>query len=119
MTKLVLAAAIAMALAVGPDSVAGTWTMNVDTGPAHGNTTMGLTLEQDGSKVSGTLQSPHGDVPVSGELVNGALTLATSDSSEMRATVHSKLREDGTLSGYMSTSRGDMKFTAEREKAKK
>jgi hypothetical protein len=119
MTKLAFAAAIAMAVTVAADGVAGKWSMTVDTGPAHGITTMGLTLEQDGNKVTGTLQSPHGDVPVSGELAKGALTLATTDSSEMKATIHGKLSDDGKLAGYLSTTRGDMKFTAERAKPQK
>jgi hypothetical protein len=119
MTKLALAAAIAMAVTVAADGVAGKWTMTVDTGPAHGVTTMGLTLEQKGSKITGTLQSPHGDVPITGELAKGALTLSTSDSSEMKATIHGKLSDDGKLTGYMSTTRGDMKYTAERAKPQK
>lgn len=114
MMKLAIAAAIALATAVGAEGVAGKWTMDVDTGPAHGMTTMGLTLQQDGKQVTGTIQTPHGDVAVKGELVDGALRLSTADSSEMSATLHAKLRDDGTLSGYMSTTRGDMKFTAKR-----
>lgn len=119
MTRLAIAAAIVMTVSVAAQGgVAGKWTMNVDTGPAHGVTTMGLTLEQDGKNVSGTFHSPHGDVAVRGELVDGALKLATSDTAELSATISAKVKDDGTLAGYMSTSRGDMEFTAERAKAK-
>jgi ABC-type glycerol-3-phosphate transport system substrate-binding protein len=116
MTKLAIAAVLAMTVSVAAQGVAGTWTMNVDTGPAHGITTMGLTLKEDGKSLSGTFQSPHGDIAVTGEFVDGALRLSTADNAEMSVTFHAKLRDDGTLAGYMSTPRGDMKFTAERSK---
>jgi len=99
---------------VAASGVAGKWTLTVDTGPAHGITTMGLALTEDGKKVGGTFQSPHGDVKVTGEFADGALSLSTIGSDEMIVTFHAKMREDGTLAGYLSTPRGDMKFTAER-----
>jgi hypothetical protein len=115
MTKLAIMAAIALAGTIVSGGVAGKWTMTVDTGSAHGIMTMGLTLEQDGKDVSGTFHSPHGDVAVAGEFVDGTLKLSvTSADSDMSGTFSAKLRDDGTLAGYMSTSRGDMKFTAER-----
>ena len=61
MTKLTIVAAIALVGTLASGGVAGKWTMNVDTGSAHGIMTMGLTLAQDGKDVSGTFHSPHGD----------------------------------------------------------
>ena len=90
MTKLSLFLALGLAAGVAASGVAGKWTLTVDTGPAHGVTTMGLTLTGD------------------------ALRLSTIGSDEMSVTFHAKMREDGTLAGYLSTPRGDMKFTAER-----
>lgn len=114
MTRLSLFLAVAVAAGVAASGVAGRWTLTVDTGPAHGITTMGLTLTEDGKRVGGTFQSPHGDVKVAGEFADGALRLSTIGSDELSVTFHATMREDGTLAGYLSTPRGDMKFTAER-----
>lgn len=114
MTRLSLFLAIALVAGAAAPGVSGKWTLTVDTGSAHGITTMGLTLTQDGKNVSGTFHSPHGDVKVTGEFADAALRLSTTGNDEMSVTFHAKLRDDGALAGYMSTSRGDMKFTGER-----
>jgi hypothetical protein len=102
--------------AKGTKTVAGKWTMSVDS--PHGATTMGLVLEQEGKKVTGTFASPHGDFPVEGEFADRTLKLATTthgaDSPEM--TLNAKLKDNGTLAGYLSSSMGDMMWTAERAK---
>jgi hypothetical protein len=113
MTKLLIAVALSLAVTAA-GNVAGKWTMTVDTGSAHGITTMGLTLKQDGKTLSGTFHSPHGDLAVTGEFTEDTLRLSTSANAEMSVTFSAKLRDDGTLAGYLSTSRGDMKFTAEK-----
>jgi hypothetical protein len=98
-------------------SVSGKWALTVEAGP-HGVTTMGLALKQDGKKVTGTFASPHGDVPVEGTFVDGSLTLATiatgADSPEV--SFNAKLKDTGTLAGYLSSPMGDMKWTADRVK---
>lgn len=99
--------------------VSGTWRMTVEGSP-HGATTMGLTLKQEGKEVTGSFASPHGDMQVSGEFVDGKLTLATvasADHSEI--TFKAGLKEDGSLSGYLSSSMGDMTWTATRGTEKK
>ena len=103
-----------------PATVAGRWTMSVDAGP-HGTMTMGLVLEQKGKRVTGTFSSPHGDVAVEGEFTDGTLTLtttATDGHEAMHVTFNARLQETGTLSGYLSSEMGDMKWTAERMKEK-
>jgi len=92
-------------------SVAGTWRMAVDS--PHGAMDMGMTLSQDGSKVTGTFASPHGDMPVQGEFADGTLNLSTT-SQEAAITFNAKLKDDDTLAGYISSSMGDMTFTAKR-----
>jgi hypothetical protein len=93
-------------------TVAGKWTMTVK--GARGGTPMALTLEQTGKKVTGTF-NPHGeDFPVSGELFEGTLTLATPRSADSRISFTAKLKENGTLEGYLSSQMGDMTWTAER-----
>ena len=92
-------------------SVAGKWKMAVDS--PHGAMDMGMTLSQDGSKVTGTFASPHGDMTVQGEFTDGTLKLSTT-SQEAAITFNAKLKDDDTLAGYLSSSMGDMKFTAKR-----
>jgi hypothetical protein len=99
-------------------SAAGRWILTVEGSP-HGTTTMGLTLEQKGTEITGTFASPHGDIPVNGEFADRTLTLATvvrGDAPDVKFTA--KLVEDDTLSGYLSSAMGDMTWTAARAKDK-
>ena len=99
-----------------PPSVAGKWTMAVDS--PHGATPMGLALTQDGKKVSGTFSSPHGDLAVAGDFTDGTLTLSTTstDAEAPQVSFTATLTEKGSLTGYLSSQMGDMKWTAERIK---
>jgi len=111
---------LAVAAAAAP-TVTGTWTMTV-LGSPHGDMTMGLTLKQDGTTVTGTLASPHGEMAVTGEFADGNLNIATAGGDDEKITFSAKLKEDGTLAGYLSSPMGDMKWTAsraEKEKEKK
>ena len=96
-------------------SVAGKWTMTVDTG-AHGVRQLGLDLKQTGKQVTGTFASPHGDMQVKGEFVDGTLTLATAEQEHGSLSFNAKLKDDDTLSGYLSTPDGDLTWTAKRTK---
>jgi uncharacterized beta-barrel protein YwiB (DUF1934 family) len=97
-------------------SVAGRWTMSVKGGP-HGDMTMSLELTQDGKKVGGTFATPHGDLPLEGELVDATLTIATSG-GDTQVSLTAKLKENGTLEGYLSSQMGDMTWTASRSTGK-
>jgi opacity protein-like surface antigen len=116
LTALTLVA-LTVAAAAAP-AVTGTWTMTV-LGSPHGDMTMGLTLEQKGTKVTGTLASPHGDMAVAGEFTDGTLNVATAGGDDEKITLNAKLKEDGTLAGYLSSPMGDMKWTAVRSEDKK
>jgi hypothetical protein len=94
-------------------TVAGTWALVVDAGP-HGETTMGLTLAQEGRKVTGTFASPHGDLKVAGEFADRTLTFKTTGDDAPAISCTAKLKDDGTLEGFLSSERGDMKWTAKR-----
>lgn len=117
--------ALAVALVVGSlpgvaadATVTGTWTMNVEGGP-HGNATMGLVLKQDGTKVTGTFSSGHSaDMEVAGQFKDGQLDVET-QGGDSRIIFSAKLKADGTLSGYISSAMGDMKWTASRATEKK
>jgi hypothetical protein len=99
-------------------AVAGRWTMSVKGGP-HGDATMGLALEQKGKQVTGTFATPHGDdLQIQGEFADGTLSLATPGGGDSKITMTAKLKDDGTLDGYMSSQLGDMTWTARRAPAK-
>ena len=95
-------------------SVTGRWSMSVKGSP-HGDVTMGLELTQEGKKVSGSFATPHGDnLQVAGEFAEGTLTLATTSGGESKISMTAKLKDDGTLDGYLSSQMGDMTWTARR-----
>ena len=76
---------------------------------------MGLELTQEGKKVSGAFATPHGDeLQVAGEFAENTLNLATTSGGESKISMTAKLKEDGTLDGYLSSQMGDMTWTARR-----
>jgi hypothetical protein len=109
-----LMAAVAMVMVVTAPTVTGSWTMSVQGGP-HGDATMGLTLKQDGTKVTGVFASGHSpDVEVKGEFVDGTLKVETEGDADGKVIFTAKLKDDGTLAGSISSPIGDMKWTAKR-----
>ena len=122
MKTLVVMAMTALALTAGVKAAAptvrGTWSVAVE-GP-HGDATMSLVLTQDAKKVTGTFVSGHGpDLALAGEFTDGTLKLESADSGDSKVIFNAKLKDDGTLAGYVSGPMGDMKWTAERVKDKK
>lgn len=119
MINVLLGAFCALTLTAAPPAVTGTWTMHVVGGP-HGDATMGLTLTQDGTKVTGTFASGHSaDMAVAGKFADGELKIQTTDGGDDNKILFSaKLKEDGTLAGYISSPVGDMTWTATRATAK-
>jgi uncharacterized protein (DUF2147 family) len=115
----VIAMGMAAATVWAAESVAGTWTMKVQGGP-HGDATMGLVLNQEGTKVTGTFASGHSpDIPVSGEMIDGTLKVHTAAEGDEQVIFTAKLKGDGSLAGTISSPIGDMTWTAERVKANK
>lgn len=126
MTKLLVALAMAMTVLAGGKDVTGVWNMSLQFDHV---VPVGMELTQDGGKVTGKILLPtqKGDrreVGVTGDLVDGKLTLAgiaeeNANSGDLR--MEATLDEDGTLSGTISMTdhAHPMKWTAERLKAKK
>lgn len=110
--KTILAAMAAAFVLAGAPTVSGTWSMSIDS--PHGNMKASLTLTQDGTAVRGTFRSPMPDMTVSGTFENGTLKIETADSADTKLICTATLKEDGTLSGFVSSDMGDMKWTAER-----
>ena len=121
-------------------NVAGTWNIEM---MSH---QIALVLEQDGTKVTGTLMIMGNDMPLKGTFVDSKLTLVGVKAEESGEANHNAdhghsnaahgdgaahaegaeprpitamLMEDGTLSGEMQTTRGPVKWTGERLKTKK
>ena len=81
---------------------------------------MSLVLKQDEKRVTGTFVSGHGpDLALTGEFADGTLKLESTDHGDSKVIFNAKLKEDGTLAGYVSGPMGDMKWTAERVKDRK
>jgi hypothetical protein len=121
MAVLMALVAVGMAAAApsaAAPSVTGTWSVTVEGSP-HGNMAAGLTLKQDGTKVTGTFSTGHSpDMTVSGEFVNGELKIETPPDGDSKIVFNARLKDDGTLAGYLSSPMGDMKWTASRVEEK-
>ena len=137
MNKSVVSVAMGLAIAVAAmagsaaaqekkaddkSSVAGTWDVNL---MSH---QIGLVLEQDGTKVTGTMMMMGKDIEMEGEFADGKLRLVGKGASFARRddphgkptpiTLTGVMNEDGTLEGEVPGPQGPAKWTAERLKKK-
>ena len=97
--------------------VAGAWAVMVEGNSAHPDMKGTLELQQDGTKVTGEFTSPHsGMQPVAGEFKDGTLSLAFTTADGHTISFSATLRDADTLSGYLSTPGGDLKWTGTRVK---
>lgn len=102
------------------ESVAGAWELVVKGPAAHGDLTATMELEQDGSKVTGALTAHGRTHKLAGQFGNGELSLQTTDTpADHGMSLTARLKDDGTLAGYLSSSMGDMQWTATRTKSQK
>jgi opacity protein-like surface antigen len=128
-SKLALFAALTLIASSAPaadkakkqaPTVSGGWTLTVQGPAAHGDMAARLDLKQEAKKVSGTFALNGKNQPLAGEFSDGALSLQTTDTPPENAlSFNAQLKEDGTLSGHVSTPMGDMKFSAKRAKDNK
>lgn len=128
MRTLLLGTAVFAALSIAPFAepgnthagVAGTWEMVVKGPAAHGDLTATMDLKQDGKKVTGSFAAHGNTHTIAGEFTNGELALQTTDTpADKGLTLNARLKDDGTLAGYLSSGMGDMQWTATRQAAKK
>ena len=104
---LAIVVAMSAAMLYAQESVAGKWAVSVQ------DLTLQMVLFQEGEKISGTLESPHGTILLTGEFAKGKLTLAgDSESHTMQFSGSAVLGGDGSLSGVLSANLMEMKFTA-------
>lgn len=113
------------------EPLTGTWTMSLI---GDHVIPLGLALKQEGIALTGTLTMMGKEIPVKGEVTNGAVTLIGSATMMMRDHAQStadqggaapapsgmkftgSVLSDGTLSGELAGPRGPMKWTADRLK---
>ena len=110
--KILMAMVAAALVTSSAATVSGTWSMSIDS--PHGNMKTSLTLKQDGTKVTGTFHSQMPDMTVEGTFEKDTLKIETPDTAEHKLVFTAKLKDDGTLTGYISSEMGDMNWTAER-----
>jgi hypothetical protein len=111
---IVAGAFLAASAPAAAPTVAGTWSMTVDT--PHGAMTASLTLKEDGVSVAGTLTGagPMPDMDVAGTFENGTLKLEAHPDDHPAMIFTARLQEDGTLSGSLSHGDANMSWTAKR-----
>jgi hypothetical protein len=116
-------------LSVSPTSVslqtssanlAGKWMVTMES--PQGSVQSAMTLEQKGTKLTGTFANPHaeGTFPVTGEIKDGAIALLVEGKTEhgdMRLDFKGTVKkEDGSLSGTLMSGMGESKWSAARAK---
>ena len=98
-----------------PADIAGKWTLDAADGP-HGPMSMTLVLAQKGQEVSGTLTIPQaGDMKMTGTFDGVKLTMATAPGGDHGQLTLSATLKQSTLSGHLSSERGDVKWTGKRQ----
>ena len=107
---LVTVLAVSAIALYAQQSVAGKWIMSIQ------GVSMRMELVQEGEKISGNIDSPHGVIPLTGEFSKGKLVLSgvATDSHPIQFTGTGTLRDDGSLSGNISVNLMEMSFTAVR-----
>ena len=94
----------------------GKWNLNV-TGTPHGDMAATLTLAHKDEEVKGTFSAHGNEHKMAGTFRNGTLELESTDTpADKSLNLKAKMQDDGTLSGYLSSPMGDMKWTAARAK---
>lgn len=116
--KLAALAIVILAATLGaqskPATLTGAWDLETKDSP-HGAMTLGLVLTQDGAKVTGKLMIPHaGEIPLAGEFASGKLAMSTPPGGDHALRLGATLKDDGTLTGYVSSEMGDMTWTGTR-----
>ena len=110
---LKLAMVLCGAFAVGQAAqatVTGTWVLDV---VGH---QVGLGLEQDGKKLTGTLVIMGQTILVDGEVADGAFTLASPPDETRKVKLSGRLKDDGTMEGDLEAGHGTHHWKAERLK---
>jgi hypothetical protein len=116
LTGILILSAAAVAMAAAPNAVDGRWQATVS-GP-NGDFTMHFTFKADGNKLTGTVETPGGDQPISdGKIEGDKLSFNTQFQDSV-------IEHQGTISGdtiqlHVKGPWGEMEMTLKREQEKK
>ena len=108
MKQMLTVIALFGAIGAAQHTIAGTWVLDVQ---GH---QVGLGLEVDGKKLTGTLVVMGQNVLVEGELDESRFTLASAPDDARKVTISGKLKEDGTMEGDIDAGHGTHHWKAER-----
>ena len=92
------------------ESVVGTWVLEMQ---GH---QVGLGLEQDGAKLTGTLVIMGQKILVDGEYADRSFTLASAPDEATKVKLSGRLKDDGTMDGDVETRHGTLHWKGERLK---
>jgi hypothetical protein len=96
-------------------NIAGKWNVSI---PAHGNLAIVMDIKQDGNKLTANFIIPdHGDLEMAGEIVDGKVTLTSTENAFAHFILYGSLKQDGTLSGSATGDMGDMTWVATKDSA--
>ncbi|HEY1306764.1 MAG TPA: hypothetical protein VGF24_24595 [Vicinamibacterales bacterium] len=106
----IVVAVLATAVYAEENAVAGDWTFTVE------GMALTMTLEQTGKAITGTLQSPHGPIPIKGQFEKDTITF-TGGVEGVQLSATGTLQPDGSLAGELSMNVGNMTWKAVRTRA--
>lgn len=115
---LFCAAAVAASAQTKPAGIDGKWNMTVDIPEGQAMQVAAL-FKTSGKKLTGTLTSPQGEVPLEGEVDGAKVAFGITvpqDSGPMNIGFAGTVQQDGTLAGTASGPMGEFKWKAERAK---
>jgi len=103
----------------GSSNVSGTWGVSAE------GYELSMTLQQEGTRLTGTMQITHGAFPIVGEFRKGRIHFAgvsdgggirhQDDSNELDIAAIGRVQPDGTLAGTMVSAVGDFTWRAVRK----
>jgi len=101
-----------------PATPAGKWNMSIETPGGARQATLDIKI--DGKKVTGTIASEMGEMPLTGEFAEGKLTFSINidaNGQSMSIGFSATTTKEGTLAGTASMEGQEMTWTATRVKA--
>ena len=90
----------------------GRWNVKVS---GHPEMSIVLEIKQDGRKLTGNFMIPdHGDLDMVGEFAEGKIQLNSTENAFAQLSLVGNLNADGSLGGNLTSTMGDMNWTATR-----
>jgi len=110
---VVALAQIALAQAVKPVNVTGSW--DVTTRLPTGNVNEKWTIRQDGEKITGTVKGPQGEAPVEGAMVDKIFFRVSVKATDAEHLIRATAEKD-SMDGSITIGRAEYLWSAKRSK---